>query len=298
MNKNLVFIIILLILVGAFFSWSYFRDRQLAQNPACTQEAMICPDGTPVGRQGPSCEFSACPETPQQNITLNLPAENAEVGLPLVIEGTARVFESALNYRLKDANGKVLINGFTMADAPDVGTYGPFSIRVNYPESTTASGMVEVFSYSAEDGSEINLLQRSIRFSATESQTVSVYFGNRLKDPEVLDCSNVFPVSRRIAKTSAVARAALEELLFGTTLDDIDQGYFTNINGGVTINSLTINETGIARVDFDDILQAGVAGSCRVQFIRSQIEKTLLQFPTVKEVIISIDGSSQDILQP
>lgn len=28
---------------------------------ACTMEALQCPDGSYVGRQGPSCEFAACP---------------------------------------------------------------------------------------------------------------------------------------------------------------------------------------------------------------------------------------------
>ncbi len=28
---------------------------------ACTMEAMICPDGSAVGRTGPNCEFAACP---------------------------------------------------------------------------------------------------------------------------------------------------------------------------------------------------------------------------------------------
>lgn len=29
---------------------------------ACTQEAMLCPGGSAVGRTGPNCEFAACPE--------------------------------------------------------------------------------------------------------------------------------------------------------------------------------------------------------------------------------------------
>jgi hypothetical protein len=29
---------------------------------ACTQEAKLCPDGSYVGRTGPNCEFTACPE--------------------------------------------------------------------------------------------------------------------------------------------------------------------------------------------------------------------------------------------
>ncbi len=28
----------------------------------CTQEAKMCPDGSFVGRTGPKCEFSPCPE--------------------------------------------------------------------------------------------------------------------------------------------------------------------------------------------------------------------------------------------
>ncbi|MFZ2804468.1 MAG: hypothetical protein WA001_04550 [Patescibacteria group bacterium] len=32
---------------------------------ACTLEAKICPDGSAVGRVGPSCEFAPCPATPK-----------------------------------------------------------------------------------------------------------------------------------------------------------------------------------------------------------------------------------------
>lgn len=28
---------------------------------ACTEEAKVCPDGSSVSRQGPDCEFAACP---------------------------------------------------------------------------------------------------------------------------------------------------------------------------------------------------------------------------------------------
>lgn len=32
-----------------------------ASMQACTLEAKICPDGSSVGRNGPNCEFTACP---------------------------------------------------------------------------------------------------------------------------------------------------------------------------------------------------------------------------------------------
>lgn len=32
------------------------------QTQACTDEAMLCSDGSAVGRTGPNCEFAACPD--------------------------------------------------------------------------------------------------------------------------------------------------------------------------------------------------------------------------------------------
>ncbi len=125
---------------------------------------------------------------------------------------------------------------------------------------------------------------------------VQSYFSNSQLDPEAT-CEKVFPVDRIVEKTSAVGRVALEELLKGPKQIEKGKGYETSINPGVQINSLTITG-GIAKVDFNDALTAGVAGSCRVGMIRLQIEQTLKQFPTVKSVVISVNGRTEDILQP
>jgi len=115
-------------------------------------------------------------------------------------------------------------------------------------------------------------------------------------DPE-FSCNKVFPVEREVPKTQAVAGAALEELLKGSTDAEKEQGFFTSINPDVKIQKLSI-ENGIAKVEFDEQLEFQVGGSCRVAAIRAQITETLKQFPTVKSVIISIDGRTEDILQP
>ena len=125
---------------------------------------------------------------------------------------------------------------------------------------------------------------------------VRVYFNNNQWDPET-SCNKVFPVEREIQKTQAVAGAALEELLKGPTEKEATERYITSINPGVKIKKLTIEE-GTAKVDFDNNLEFQVGGSCRVSAIRAQITETLKQFPTVKDVIISIDGRTEDILQP
>jgi len=125
---------------------------------------------------------------------------------------------------------------------------------------------------------------------------VQAFFMNNRLDPEIT-CEKVFPVARKVPATQALARAALTELLNGPTDVERRGGYATTINGGVTIQRLVI-EAGVAEVDFDKRLEEFVGGSCRVTAIRAQITATIKQFPTVKEVIISIDGRTEDILQP
>lgn len=133
--------------------------------------------------------------------------------------------------------------------------------------------------------------------NAEETMTVKVFFSNSIFDPEVMDCQKNFAVDRTIPKTLAVARAALEQLLAGPTDAEKAEGYFTSINPGVKIQSLVV-ANGIASVDFDGQLEFQVGGSCRVAAIASQIRETLKQFPTVTDVVISINGRTEDILQP
>jgi len=59
-----VFLYIVIFL--AFISVVYLGYRSLPYAGddglhACTAEAKMCPDGTAVGREGPNCEFAACP---------------------------------------------------------------------------------------------------------------------------------------------------------------------------------------------------------------------------------------------
>lgn len=46
---------------------------------ACTEEAMICPDGTTVGRTGPKCEFAKCPEVAENGSTGTKPTPRPSV---------------------------------------------------------------------------------------------------------------------------------------------------------------------------------------------------------------------------
>lgn len=60
-KKILIIIIAVIVLVIAICLISELINNN--KQIACTQEAKICPDGSSVGRTGPNCEFTLCPES-------------------------------------------------------------------------------------------------------------------------------------------------------------------------------------------------------------------------------------------
>lgn len=64
-NKILWFAVGFLVLsIVGIVAYEMINRGFLSKKTACTEEVMICPDGTAVGRVGPNCEFAPCP-TPQ-----------------------------------------------------------------------------------------------------------------------------------------------------------------------------------------------------------------------------------------
>ena len=120
---------------------------------------------------------------------------------------------------------------------------------------------------------------------------LKVFFGNQNSNRGTWQCDMVSPVTRVVPATSAVARAALTELLNGLRPADSTAGFFTSLNSGVTIKELTIGN-GVARVDFGGALitEAGANTACLKEAARAQITETLKQFPTVRTVVISVNG--------
>ncbi len=227
------------------------------------------------------------------NMIVTSPSADEVIGLPLVIKGSARVFESTFNYRLLDSNGTVLAEGNAMTGAPDVGVFGDFTVTTSYTTPTGTAGTLEVFDYSAKDGAVIDLVTLPVKFPTMESMVVKTYWTNT--ETSGL-CSSVTATERRIAKSVAVGYAALTELLAGPNTPESSAQLSTSIPSFVFIKSLTIND-GVAKVEFSKSLETG--GSCRVGSIRAQIESTLKQFPTVTSVIISTEGRSPaESLQP
>ncbi len=233
---------------------------------------------------------------PEANITVSSPKPNDKVSNPIIVKGQARVFENTFVYALKDKAGNELYKNYAMTDAPDMGLFGNYTVKIPVPVFAPKDLVVEVFEYSAKDGSVTNLVRVPVELASQEKSTVKIHFTNSRLDPE-FTCVKTFPVERQIYKTQEVAFVALSELLNGPTQQETNAGYITSINKGVRINSIKI-EKGTAYVDFNETLEAAVGGSCRVAAISWQIVNTLKEFPTIKNVVISINGRTEDILQP
>ncbi len=103
----------------------------------------------------------------EANITVSLPKSGDKIGLPLIVEGQARVFENVVNFRLRDENGKILAEGYTTANAPDIGQFGSFRGELMYAAEKDGKGIVEVFDYSAKDGSEIDKVTIPVTYTKT-----------------------------------------------------------------------------------------------------------------------------------
>ncbi len=136
-----------------------------------------------------------------------------------------------------------------------------------------------------------------------DTQAISVYW--------VLG-EQVVAAQLRVPRTPRIGTAALEALLWGpappnlagftTALPTPEQvlsypGRAPDWGPRVTLRGLTIAD-GVATADFSRELRAYGGGSLRVSLIRQQITRTLLQFPTVREVRIAIEGQTNWVLEP
>ncbi len=251
-----------------------------------------------MARDRASAPEASLSPTPEPNIVVTSPRAGDLVGNPITVTGRARVFENTFNYRLLGANNEVLFEYFGTADAPDTGYFGDFAVKIPIPSGAPADLTVQVFEYSAKDGSIVNLVSVPVRVKDTTTTTFQVFFQNEQKqkvsDPQMLSCEPVFPVSRTVFKTSEVAYLALNELLSGVRSNETTQGFSSALPEHVGVNRIAISN-GTASVDFSNDMSGG---SCAVTARRAQLEKTLTQFPSVKRTAFSAFGQTESVLQP
>jgi len=233
-----------------------------------------------------------------ETIRIISPKANEIVSSPVKIEGEALgnwFFEGSFPVKMLDSKGGEIGSGVVQAKSDWMAEkMVPFEAKINFKSEGDQGKIVFVSDNpSGISGLEMKY-QVPVKFQAGETTKVKIYFGKK----GVLDCDRVFPFERNVSKTQTIGKAALEELIKGPTKIEQQLGYFSSINIDSKIKSLIIDKEGIARVDFSGNIEESVGGSCRVSAIRSQITKTLLQFSSVKKVVISVDGEVEQALQP
>jgi len=272
MNKYIwlvaILVIIIVALVGIFILWP-------TKNPV----------NAPVAQEG---------------IQITSPKANEEISSPLKITGVTsgwNGFEGQVGtVKLLDYNGNQLASGILTATTDWMVPPTSFETTLNFTAANSGPGTLV---FNNENPSGLPEYDKTftlpVKINAeSETMIVKVYFGKN--EITGSTCNVVFPVDRVIPKTTAVLRATLEELLKGPTEQEKSRGYFTSIPSGTKLNRVAIeNRTAIA--DFSKELDPH-GGSCRVTEIWSEIQNTAKQFPTVDEIIVSIDGSTEEILQP
>ena len=135
-----------------------------------------------------------------------------------------------------------------------------------------------------------------------DTMTIKVFYGNEKRNPNSDPCGLAFPVNRVIPKTQAVAKAALEQLFAGPTEKEKSEGYHSWFSPETKsiLKSIVIKKR-VAYVNFKAdafaVLPGGVSTSCGSSDFIGQMEKTLLQFPTIKKVFYAIDGKPADFYE-
>lgn len=98
------------------------------------------------------------------NIKITRPQPDSIVTSPMLIKGEARVFEGTVQFRLKDAEGNIIAEKFSTAQAEEAGEFGAFGELLLFDEVSAETGTLDVYWQSPENGSEQDLISIPIKF--------------------------------------------------------------------------------------------------------------------------------------
>ncbi len=253
-------------------------------------QATPAPPGLPVG----------------EGIRLDAPQEGEAVTLPLHIALHGAQPGEQLLARLRFASGTLLEEAFEVVGGTDGEGYAVVNLNWNTESAPPPFGPgPATLELTRADGTLLQSIGVTI-LPDDSTQWVQVAWAPTGGGEDLI----VF--RQRVPKTPQIASAALRELARGPQEGNLagavtafpstqeivafpgrqpDWGYV------VQLIKLTITD-GVATANFSKELRAYGGGSERVRLIRLQIEQTLRQFPSVREVVIQIEGQSEGVLEP
>jgi hypothetical protein len=89
----------------------------------------------------------------ESRIVVTSPEQGASVSSPVMVSGTASVFEGTVQLRVLDAEGEVIARSFATATA-GAPERGDFSKEVEFTVAETQDGVVEAFEQNAASAGE------------------------------------------------------------------------------------------------------------------------------------------------
>lgn len=226
------------------------------------------------------------------NIIVSKPASASVIASPVEISGQVKT-NSVFNLQVIDGLSRVIASS-TLKIVGDSSDWTTYSQTMFFNPPVTAQGLLRIIPV---DGS--NVISIPVSFSDYQpTPLVNVFFSNIKKDPEVLNCDVVYPLQRRLLSPEATVGNVMQVLFLGLSDEEVAAGYVNNLpETDVNLLDFSVSD-GVATVNFDEGLERGIAGSCRVTAIRAQITETLKQFENIDEVIIAVNGRVDDALQP
>ncbi len=183
-----VVVIIVIALTVGMFIWYQQKVITIGNNlgniispsiqRGCTMEAKLCPDGSAVGRSGPNCEFSTCPEIVgiADKIIIIALAKDAVISSPVTVTGRAIgtwFFEGSFPVEVYDENNKLLGSGaaefIPSPEAPEWMTEElvNFSGTITFSSTSAISGYIL---FKKDNPSDMRALDESFK--------LPVKFGN------------------------------------------------------------------------------------------------------------------------
>ena len=105
-------------------------------------------------------DFAPYDEDPP--VVLLEPVPGSDVGEPVIVRGTANVFEAQVGLRVRDPSGRVIVHTWTTASC-GTGCRGTFAKDLALPDTVLGEIVIEAFAPSAEDGSDMHRVETRVR---------------------------------------------------------------------------------------------------------------------------------------
>src|SRR5215210_4655429 len=97
------------------------------------------------------------------------------------------------------------------------------------------------------------LLSATIAAPTQKKTSLKVYFTNEKLNPGMADCGKVFPLTRKVATTSSIATAALDQLFSGPSASERAKGYLSTFSDSTKSILISVKvKNGTAYVNLKD----------------------------------------------